>query len=131
MLVVDDEPFIREITRRNLEAHGYRVLTAREGNEAVALYARHREDIDVVLTDMMMPGMDGAATIRALRELNPAVRIVAVSGLAAASDPNPGQPSRAPKGGRQDPGPAGVQAFLPKPYKAETLLQTLDEVLRA
>src|SRR5260370_10135949 len=45
ILVVDDELFIREITRKNLEAHGYRVLTAREGNEAVALYARHGAEI--------------------------------------------------------------------------------------
>ena len=112
ILVVDDELFIREITRKNLEIHGYRVLTARDGAEAVRFYAQHREEIRAVLTDMMMPGMDGAATIRALREMNPAVSIIAVSGLTASKD-------------------ADVQAFLPKPFKAESLLRTLGEVLRA
>jgi PAS domain S-box-containing protein len=115
ILVVDDELFIREITRKNLEAHGYRVLTARDGGEAVALYSRHGSEISAVLTDMMMPGMGGASTIRALRALNPAVRIIVVSGLSVATEC----------------AEADVQGFLAKPYKVERLLQTLGEVLRA
>lgn len=81
ILVVDDELGIRDITRSTLEFCGYRVLTASDGTEALALYARHGQEIRAVVTDMMMPYMDGPTTIRALRNLNPDVRIVAMSGL--------------------------------------------------
>jgi nitrogen-specific signal transduction histidine kinase len=71
ILVVDDERAILEITKTTLETHGYRALTASDGTEAVALYAQHKDEVKVVLTDMMMPYMDGPATIRALQKLNP------------------------------------------------------------
>src|SRR5262249_14270879 len=57
ILVVDDEGHIREITRRQLEAYGYRVLTARDGDEALARYTEHQQEIHAVLTDLMMPGL--------------------------------------------------------------------------
>ncbi|MBA3640676.1 MAG: response regulator [Acidobacteria bacterium] len=116
VLVVDDEAGIREIARRTLEAFGYRVLLAGDGAEAVALYVQHQADIAVVLTDMMMPLMDGTATIRELVRLNPRVRIVATSGLAA--DAN--------AAGAAD---ARVLYFLPKPYTAETLLTAIRAAL--
>src|SRR6185369_692958 len=81
ILVVDDELAIREITKATLEAYGYRVLTASDGTEAIALYAQNKDLIQVVLTDMMMPYLDGAATIRALQKIDPQVRIIASSGL--------------------------------------------------
>jgi CheY-like chemotaxis protein len=115
--VVDDEAAIREVTRRNLEVFGYRALTAKDGAEAVALYRAHRGEVRVVLTDLMMPGMDGRATIRALRELDPDVRVVAMSGLTP--------------GGNAGPADVGARAFLPKPYQAADLLQTLRDVLGA
>ncbi len=59
VLMVDDEASILTITSQTLEAFGYRVLTARDGAEAVAVYAEHKDEIAVVLTDMMMPVMDG------------------------------------------------------------------------
>jgi len=111
ILVVDDELAIREITRGTLEAYGYRALTAADGTEAVALYAQHKDEIRVVLTDIMMPYMDGPVTIRALQKLNPNVRIIASSGLA--------------ENGRIE----GVKSFLPKPYTAERLLNVLAEVI--
>src|SRR5581483_9295356 len=83
VLLVDDEAAIREITRGTLEAYGYNVMTAADGTEAVAIYAANKDSIQVVLTDMMMPYMDGPATIRALRKMDPRVRIIASSGLAA------------------------------------------------
>jgi CheY-like chemotaxis protein len=58
ILVVDDELAIREITKGTLEAYGYRALTAADGTEAVALYAQHKDEIRLVLTDLMMPYMD-------------------------------------------------------------------------
>ncbi len=118
ILVVDDEASIREITRGTLETFGYTVLTANDGTEALALYADKKNEIAVVLTDMVMPFMDGPATIRALQRMNPKVRIIAASGLGA------GQ--RAGEGVLE-----GVSVFLNKPYTAEKLLKTLAEVLRS
>jgi PAS domain S-box-containing protein len=117
ILVVDDEDSIRQITKATLETFGYRVITASDGTEAVGLYAQHREEVAGVLTDMMMPFMDGPATIRALQKMNPQVRIIAASGLG-------GQDKAA------EATAAGVQQFLPKPYTAEKLLKALALLLR-
>jgi PAS domain S-box-containing protein len=115
VLVVDDEASIREVLRATLEAHSYRVLAAKDGAEAVALLAQHRGAVDVVLTDMEMPVMDGVATVRAVRALDPRVRVVAASGLRSHA-----------KVLETD---LGVRAFLPKPYTADQLLTTLRTVL--
>jgi CheY-like chemotaxis protein len=116
ILVVDDEESIREITRGTLETFGYKVMTASDGTEALAIYADHKNEIEVVLTDMVMPFMDGPATIRALQRMNPGVRIIAASGL--------GTGQRAGEGPLE-----GVAVFLNKPYTAEKLLKTLAQVL--
>jgi len=116
ILVVDDEESIRQITKGTLETFGYKVLVASDGTEALALYAENRERVKVVLTDMMMPFMDGPATIRALRKLNPQVKIIAASGLAANEK-------------SAEASSAGVELFLPKPYTAEKLLKALANVL--
>ena len=116
ILVVDDEESIREITRGTLETFGYTVLTASDGTEALALYADKKNEIAVVLTDMVMPFMDGPATIRALQRMNPGVKIIAASGL--------GTGQRAGEGTLE-----GVSVFLNKPYTAEKLLKTLAAVL--
>ncbi|HST53019.1 MAG TPA: response regulator [Pyrinomonadaceae bacterium] len=96
----------------------YRVLLANDGTEALALYAQHGGEIGAVLTDMMMPFMDGLATIRALKRLNPQIKIIAASGLTA-------------NGRSAEAAGVGVNAFLPKPYTAERLLTALTEILRA
>jgi CheY-like chemotaxis protein len=118
VLVVDDEAAIRDITVETLELYGYRVLTANDGTEAIAKYAQHKEAIAVVLVDLMMPYMDGAATIQAMRSLDPQVKIILMSGLTETQ------------------GIAGTThlnatAFLPKPYTAERLLRMLNDVLRS
>src|ERR1044071_934678 len=117
ILVVDDEESIREITRGTLETFGYTVLTASDGTEALALYADKKNEVAVVLTDMVMPFMDGPATIRALQRMNPKVRIIAASGL--------GTGLHAGEGTLE-----GVSVFLNKPYTAERLLKTLADVLQ-
>lgn len=116
ILVVDDESAIREITRQTLEAAGYRVLLAGDGAEAVAVYAMQRHEIDLVLTDMMMPAMDGVSEIRAITRINPEAVIIAASGLS-----NNAMLAKAAD--------AGVTHFIPKPYTARTLLQTVSEAL--
>jgi PAS domain S-box-containing protein len=118
ILVVDDEESIREITRGTLETFGYSVVTAADGTEALAIYADRKNEIAVVLTDMVMPFMDGQATIRALQRMNPEVRIIAASGLTT------GQ--RAGEAALE-----GVRIFLSKPYTAEKILKALALVLKS
>ena len=118
ILVVDDEVAIRQITQTSLETYSYKVLTASDGIEALAMYAQHHEEINVVLIDMMMPAMDGPTTIRTLRRIKPQVKIVAVTGLV--SDDKLAQARR-----------LGVQTFLYKPYTTKELLKALDGILRA
>jgi PAS domain S-box-containing protein len=116
ILVVDDEASVLSITSETLQTFGYRVLTATDGAEAVAIYAEHKHEIAVVLTDMSMPIMDGSAEIRALMRINPAIKIVAASGFT--------ENNRVTKviG-------AGVKHFLTKPYTAGTLLKTMRAIL--
>jgi PAS domain S-box-containing protein len=114
ILVVDDEAAVRSVTQRMLEKFGYRVIVAADGGEAVAVYARRKQDIAVVLTDMMMPVMDGLATIERLLEMNPRLPIIALSGYARGLGTSQGR----------------VRQFLQKPYTAHALLEALNEVLQ-
>ncbi|WP_300933070.1 ATP-binding protein [Prosthecobacter sp.] len=116
ILIVDDEEAIRTTTRQTLEALDYRTLVAANGAEAVALYTQHSAEIAVVLTDMMMPVMDGPATIQMLQRINPDVKIIAASGVA-----HLGGPAKVAE--------MGVRHFLPKPYTAQTVMTTLRLVI--
>ena len=116
VLVVDDEEPIRQITQKTLERFGYRVLLAANGAEAVSLYRPRQQEISAVITDMVMPIMDGPTTIAALKTINPDVKIITSSGLAS-------------YGGMAKARNAGVRYFIPKPYTAATVLNTLHEVL--
>jgi len=117
ILVADDEAAVRTLTKQTLEAYGYSVLTATNGAEAVALYARYKDEIEAVITDAMMPVMDGLALIRALKVIRPSVRVIACSG-----SPNEEFQSKILE--------AGAKRFLPKPYTVETIITSLDQVLR-
>jgi PAS domain S-box-containing protein len=81
ILLVDDDPAVRHILRLLLENMGYRVFPANDGVHGLELFQLHRPMIQVVVTDMMMPRMNGTATARALRVLDPQLPIVAVSGM--------------------------------------------------
>jgi two-component system, cell cycle sensor histidine kinase and response regulator CckA len=115
ILIVDDEVAIQEVARATLEAYNYRVLTANDGIEAIALYAQHKHHIQVVLLDLMMPSLDSITIIRTLHKLNPSVQIIAMSGLAT---------NEAVKTTMQEP----VQAFLAKPFAAPELLKLLSQL---
>jgi PAS domain S-box-containing protein len=117
ILVVDDEASIRSVVQRTLERFGYRVMLAADGAEGLAAFTEHRRDIEVILTDMAMPVMDGPDMIEAILKVDPKARIVASSGLASG-------------GAVADAMAAGVTDFVIKPYTAETLLMILDQALR-
>jgi two-component system, cell cycle sensor histidine kinase and response regulator CckA len=116
ILVVDDETSVRLVLKQTLEQFGYRVLTAADGAGAIATYSERKHEVSLVVTDMMMPGMDGSATIRALKAINPSARIIAASGMAT--------DDRLLKASE-----AGAIAFLRKPYTAEMMLRTVSQVL--
>lgn len=116
ILVVDDDPSVREVTQWALEEFGYRTVLAANGAEAIAIYVSQGLDIAAVLTDMNMPVMDGFATIQVLRKINPKVRIVAASGLFG-------------NGAIEYATGLGARRFLVKPYPAETLLKVLEQIL--
>jgi len=112
ILVIDDEPVIREVMKEILTQFGYSVVAASDGTEAISLYVQKQSEIKLVVTDIMMPYMDGIATIRALRQINPNVKIIGTSGLAQNE-----ASLEALK--------LHVQGFVRKPFTAKGLLESL------
>jgi PAS domain S-box-containing protein len=114
VLVVDDETAIREITQESLEAYNYRVILASDGIEAIETYTQNHQSIAIVLVDMMMPHLDTPSIILALKQINPQVHIVAMSGsylnLEAIVDKQK------------------VNAVLTKPFTTTEMLQTLADI---
>ncbi|MDJ0593218.1 MAG: PAS domain S-box protein [Pleurocapsa sp. MO_226.B13] len=118
ILVVDDEPAILEVTKATLETFNYRVLTAGDGVDAIAIYTQNQAEIGVVLMDLMMPEISGLTAMRTLKKINPSVKLIANSGLAEKD-----KITAAEK--------IGIKAFLAKPYSVEKLLQQLKDVIAA
>jgi CheY-like chemotaxis protein len=118
ILVVDDEPPIREALTGTLESYGYRAYTAEDGSDALALYFSRKDEIDLVITDLAMGQMDGVALVRALRKVNPKVRVIVSSG-------------HMQKEAQVILTGLGVTTFLDKPYSADKLLRALRTVLDA
>jgi PAS domain S-box-containing protein len=118
LLLVEDEPAIRASVRRLLEWHGYHVLDAENGREALRIYDESFETIDLVLTDLVMPEMGGHELIQLLRLRNPEIRVVVMSGYAEQSVANDGAM------------PSGA-GFIEKPFTVDALMRQIREVLDA
>lgn len=114
ILVVDDEAAICETLKTTLEIYNYEVLTASDGIEAISILAEYQDKIQGVLIDIMMPSIDGLSLIPLLRQFNPSVYVVAMSGLNSTEAAL--QAER-----------LGCQGFLPKPFTTRELLQILHE----
>jgi CheY-like chemotaxis protein len=117
VLVIDDDQSILLITRQILESYDYKVLSANGGAAAVeALRERKKKSVSLVLTDMAMPSMDGAAAIQALRRIDPGVPVILMSGLPSSME----SPEVAG---------LGIQGVIGKPFKSEDLLLLIREVI--
>lgn len=117
VLVVDDEPPIREALVKTLTANGYHAYTAEDGSDALALYFQRRSEIAVVVTDISMGQMDGVTLVRSLRKVDPNVKVIVSSGHLQKEH------MVVLEG-------LGVKTFLDKPYTADKLLRALQNVLQ-
>ncbi len=114
ILVAEDQPEVRQVIRVMLERLNYRVLTAADGQEALEVYDLHRDGIALVLTDMVMPEMGGGELFEALKERDPAVRVVTMTGYPLG------------RGGQM---PGGVAGRLAKPLNLARVAQVIREAL--
>jgi two-component system, cell cycle sensor histidine kinase and response regulator CckA len=117
IMVVDDEPDLRELVAQVLESDGYRVLSASSGAEALDLWTKRSGDVHLLLTDMVMPdGFTGRKLADRLQSEDPRLRVIFSSGYTA---------------GQTCAELANVEKrnFLPKPYRPNTLLSAVRECL--
>jgi len=116
VLLIDDEENIIRVTAAMLEAFGYRTISATDGARGLETYSQRPNEIDLVVTDMSMPNMDGPSMIRALRKIDPAIRIIGMSGMM-----NDEQTAELQN--------LNVSAFLIKPFSTEKLLMSISDLL--
>jgi two-component system, cell cycle sensor histidine kinase and response regulator CckA len=117
ILLVDDEAHVRDLATSILTHHGYRVLAARDGVEAVAQFAPRSDEIRVIVTDLQMPNLDGAALAAVIRRLNPQAKLIAASGMSGVT------------AAQGHPLARMADAFLPKPFRADALLGSVHRLL--
>ncbi len=116
VMIVDDEEMVLEVARELLEELGYRTLVARSGLEAVDIYLQEQDKIDVVILDMIMPGMSGGETYNEIRQMNPKIKALLASGYS--------KDEKASKILR-----CGCNGFIQKPFNMEELSRKLRELL--
>ncbi|MBE9545879.1 MAG: cache domain-containing protein [Proteobacteria bacterium] len=116
ILLVDDEEFIRNVGTGLLNEMGYKVITAESGKDAIEVYKANRENIDMIILDMIMPDMGGGEAYNALREMNPDVKVLLASGYSVN-----GQASKILE--------RGCDGFIQKPFNMERLSQKIREIL--
>lgn len=116
VLLVDDNELLTEAYQLLLGDHGFRVITARSGQEALNYCGASENEPVLAIIDLKMPGLDGPATIRALRGTSPGLKVIAVSGQMLG-----------PYFGRL--ADLGVRHFLPKPYSVDSLLEEIRDVM--
>jgi len=116
ILLVDDEKMILEVNEELLECMGYRVYAAGSGQEAIAVYMEKRNEIDLVILDMIMPGISGGETFDRLREINPGVKVLLSSGYSIT-------------GQAQEILDRGCNGFLQKPFHPEKFSNKVREML--
>ncbi|MFC1489692.1 PAS domain S-box protein [Candidatus Latescibacterota bacterium] len=117
IMIVDDEEEVRSITRLQLEHIGYKVILVPGGKKAVSIYEKRRDEIDLVLLDVIMPEMDGLETFKKLKIMNPDIKTIVMSGFSK-------------KGKASDLLNLGAQGFVQKPFRLAELSETISNVLK-
>ncbi len=116
ILLVDDEPLLRQVGKTILERYGYSVLDAENGHEAVRIFRESADKIVAVLLDLTMPKMGGAEALRLIREIRPDVPVIISSGYSASAT-------------REHLGVGAIAGFIQKPYSAMQLAENLRAAL--
>ena len=116
VLVVENEPFMREAVEDILDSIGIEVFSAKNGHEGVATYLSNKEKIDLVILDMRLPGLTGAEILQMLRAINPLIKVIIASGY------DEQEIERQLKG-------QTASSILRKPYNADTLVTTVQTIL--
>jgi PAS domain S-box-containing protein len=116
VLLVDDDQLVRDLAKRILEQVGYTALTAADGEMAVATYVLHKQKIDLIILDVIMPGMGGKKSLEKILQINPHARVLLMTGYSA----DAGLEALLAK---------GAKGLLGKPFKAKELLNTIRQVL--
>jgi two-component system, cell cycle sensor histidine kinase and response regulator CckA len=116
ILLVDDEAFVRDLGQRILSQAGYTVLTAANGVEALALFAKKEKEIDLVIMDLIMPEMGGEACLQELLRIDPGVKVLVASGYSADIS-------------MRGPLEVGAKSFVSKPFRLKELLRQVRKVL--
>jgi two-component system cell cycle sensor histidine kinase/response regulator CckA len=116
ILVIDDEEDIRCFISEVLRSHGYRILLAANGGQAVEMYKKNSRDIDLVILDMVMPEMGGEEAFLAMKKINPGIKALLSTGYSQA-----GRVSEILS--------KGVKGFIQKPYEFNQLLAKLRQIL--
>lgn len=117
ILLVENEVALRELMRRFLEGSGYAVLNARDGDEALSVASAHSTPIDLLLTDVVMPGPDGVEVARRLRATRPDLAVAFMSGYSEHGTDGPGPESE------------WRDSLLPKPFMPHELLAHVRRAL--
>jgi PAS domain S-box-containing protein len=118
ILLVDDDPTVRDVSRQMLESLGHEVLSCESGTQAVAEYAARWREIDLAIVDLVMPGMDGRETFDALRKINPAILALLATGYGI-------------HGEAHDVVRDGMCGLLEKPFGMEDLASKLASAMRS
>ncbi len=118
ILLVEDEPAIPKLIRRTLAGAGYELLVARDGDEALRVAGQHRGVIDLLLTDIVMPGMNGFELVKQIGRAHPETTVLFVSGYS--------RDSTSVRSGLRTAG----RAFLLKPFTQDALLAKIKDVLQ-
>jgi PAS domain S-box-containing protein len=116
ILLVDDEEGVRRVGQRILEQLGYQVLAAENGPRALSLLEAHRGQVDLVILDLLLPGMGGAEIYAHMKEMVPEIKVLVASGCSL-------------DGAAQKVLDAGAQGFIEKPYRIDALSQKIAEIL--
>ena len=116
ILIIEDEQALREMLKKTLEHEGYSVTTAADGRQGLRAYKSQK--FDVVITDLIMPEMEGMETIISLRKTNPKVKIIAMSGGGLNN----------PEGYLDVARKLGAQKTFEKPFQREELLEAVEEL---